>query len=49
MEIKNELIQKIANYLATKPYMEVVGLISELQMASRVKPEVKKEKDEKEI
>jgi hypothetical protein len=49
MELKNELVQAIANYLATKPYQEVAGLIGELQRSAQIKPEVKKDekKDEK--
>jgi len=29
--VSEELLRAIANYLGQKPYMEVVGLISELQ------------------
>jgi hypothetical protein len=38
MELKNELVQAIANYLATKPYQEVAGLIGELQRSAQIKP-----------
>lgn len=35
MEIPDELVEKIANYLGTKPYFEVVRLISEIQKAAK--------------
>jgi len=49
MEITNELAQAVVNYLATKPYTEVFGLIAELQRQASVKPEEpKKETEDKE-
>jgi len=38
MEISQNLLQAIANYLVTKPYWEVVGLLSELQKEVNVQP-----------
>jgi hypothetical protein len=38
MNISQSLLQAIANYLVTKPYQEVVGLLSELQKEVNVKP-----------
>jgi len=45
MQITLQLVQAIANYLATKPYQEVFELINELQRQASVKPE--ESKDEK--
>ncbi len=47
MNITIELAQAILNYLATKPYAEVVGLIAELSKQANVKSESKEPKDEK--
>lgn len=49
MKISAELLQAVANYLSTKPYQEVAGLIAKLQHEVSVKPEeeVKEEKKEK--
>ena len=49
MNISNELLQGIANYLSKQPYAEVAGLINALQKEVAVKPEeeVKEETEEK--
>ena len=36
MEITPNLLQAIANYLVTKPYMEVAGLLTELQKETSI-------------
>lgn len=41
--IKKETLEKVLNYLATKPFMEVAGMIQELQQAKPVE-EKKEEK-----
>jgi len=52
--IPQELLEKIANYLATKPYAEVAPLLAALQMAvqqkgqSIQKPVTEKAKEAKE-
>jgi hypothetical protein len=46
MQISENLLQNIANYLVTKPYMEVVGLLSELQKEVQVAPKVEETKEE---
>ena len=35
MELSDTLVRAIANYLATKPYNEVAGLISEIRKESQ--------------
>jgi hypothetical protein len=52
MNISNNLLQAIANYLASKPYFEVVWLINALQQEVNVVPsepvkEVKTEEETK--
>lgn len=41
-EIEDNMVQTIANYMATKPYKEVVILLTELSKLQEIK-EVKKE------
>jgi hypothetical protein len=41
-EIEKELIEKLANYLATKPWFEVQALLTELQ---KLKPIQEKKED----
>lgn len=41
MNISVELAQKIVNYLATKPFNEVSGLISEIVQSKSNSPENK--------
>ncbi len=41
-EIKKETLEKLLNYLAYKPFIEVQQLIAELQQAKEVKEEEKK-------
>lgn len=49
MNISNELLQSLANYLVTKPYQEVVGLLNAIQKEASIKPEENvEEKPEKE-
>lgn len=49
-EVPVELLNKILNYLATKPYMEVVELIKEIVAVPEVKPVIKPEiKEEKKM
>ena len=45
MEISTNLLRQIANYLVTKPYIEVAWLLAELQKETQVKPqeEIKEE------
>lgn len=38
MQVSEELIHKILNYLAQKPYYEVVDLINEIQLHIRQQP-----------
>lgn len=47
IKLSVELVQAIANYLATKPYAEVFQLINAIGKAAQVKPEEKKEEKEK--
>ena len=35
-KIKEELLQAILNYLATQPYANVVGLITDIQKVEKV-------------
>jgi len=39
--IKQELAQKIANYLQSRPYVEVAQLLAEMQEMEKVKEEEK--------
>ena len=43
-EVKKETLEKVLNYLARKPFIEVQQLIAELQQAKKI--EEKKEKKE---
>lgn len=40
-EVSVELLNKILNYLASRPYIEVVEIIKEILAIPEVKPEVK--------
>jgi hypothetical protein len=40
-KISEETAQKIANYLAQKPYVEVYQLLTDLQKIQEIKEEVK--------
>lgn len=46
MNISQPLLQAIANYLVTKPYQEVVGLLNALDKEVNVRPEENKEEIE---
>lgn len=46
MNITPELAQAIVNYLQTKPYNEVVGLINEIFKQVKVNPEKVEDKEE---
>ena len=35
-EIEKDLLEKIANYLASKPWIEVQGLLAELQKLEKI-------------
>lgn len=43
MNISNELIQAILNYLAQRPYAEVFQLINAVQAEAAKKPEAEQE------
>ena len=40
LEISEQLAQQILNYLATKPYAEVFGLVNNIQHLKKIEPEV---------
>ena len=42
-KLKEETINKILNYLATKPYVEVAGIIRDLQTVESIKEAKKKD------
>lgn len=42
-ELSSELLQNVVNYLATKPYQEVFGLIAAIVKEVNLKPEAPKE------
>ena len=41
-EIKKETLEKLLNYFARKPFIEIQQLIAELQQAKEIKEEKKK-------
>jgi len=49
MNISQQLLQQIANYLVTRPYQEVAQLLSDLQKEVNVAPkeEIKETKENK--
>lgn len=50
-KLKQEVLNKVLNYLASKPFVEVAGLIQEVRTATPIKEvkveEVKETKDKK--
>ena len=42
-KVKEETINNILNYLATKPYVEVAGIIRDLQTVEPIKETEKKD------
>ncbi len=45
-KIKEEVLEKVLNYLASKPFIEVHALISELQKVEKIEEKIEEKKEE---
>jgi len=46
-KIKEEVLQAVLNYLATKPYSEVFQLVTALQSSEKIEKKVEPKKEKK--